>query len=490
MTRSRLISTRLHDFDKWAKNMIRKFWFESRRKSNHGVTHSPSNHSRRIRRVFHDFSAIQHLEVRALLSAVTWTGLGDGSNWNDPTNWSGGAVPTAADDVSMNAPLTISSGVTITFNSLTLDNANLTLAGGSINGGTIHASGSGKVIITSAQATLDHVTLNCDLDLSSTSAVAWIKNGLTLNGTATLGPSAGLNFQNSQTLSGNGTVVIRNQERNGLFAVTNDMTLTIGPDITVSGGSSQNDFGLIGAKQSGGATNVSIIVEGTILANIPGTRINLSPSGTGTVNVTGTLRLDGGGIQIKGNSTRESLGTIQYVSGGIYIAGTYNNTGRVLELNGTTGSWFISKGTILGGTISTSEGAKLFATDGGYLNGVTLYGELDLTTTNCWIEVMNGLTLNGTATLGNGSDFRFAGNQTLGGNGTIVFQNVASNRIEIVNSGSTLTIGPDITIQGGGVSASIGYTSPSDHGEPGHRRNGHRECSRSRYSPKSQRNFD
>src|SRR5436305_768373 len=48
--------------------------------------------------------AMEALESRVLLSAVAWTGGGDGVNWTDPANWSGGALPGAADDVLMNPP--------------------------------------------------------------------------------------------------------------------------------------------------------------------------------------------------------------------------------------------------------------------------------------------------------------------------------------------------------------------------------------------------
>ncbi|MCB9949900.1 MAG: VCBS repeat-containing protein [Planctomycetaceae bacterium] len=39
-----------------------------------------------------------------MLSAVSWTGAGDGSSWSDFSNWSGNQVPSADDDVSIDAP--------------------------------------------------------------------------------------------------------------------------------------------------------------------------------------------------------------------------------------------------------------------------------------------------------------------------------------------------------------------------------------------------
>ncbi len=72
----------------------------------------------------------------------------------------------------------------------------------------------------------------------------------------------------------------------------------------------------------------------------------------------------------------------------------------------------------------------------------------------------NGLTLNGTVTLGGANTYdalRFVGTQTLGGSGTVVFASTDThNAVAAVNSGTTLLIGPNITVEGG--SGNIGYS--------------------------------
>lgn len=45
-------------------------------------------------------ATVEVVEPRRLLS-VTWSGSGDGKNWNDAKNWTGGAIPVAADDVTI-----------------------------------------------------------------------------------------------------------------------------------------------------------------------------------------------------------------------------------------------------------------------------------------------------------------------------------------------------------------------------------------------------
>src|SRR4051794_25919529 len=57
---------------------------------------------------------VERLEDRVLLSAVSFTGGGDGTSWTDPKNWATGAVPGPADDVTINLPghsVAISDGV-------------------------------------------------------------------------------------------------------------------------------------------------------------------------------------------------------------------------------------------------------------------------------------------------------------------------------------------------------------------------------------------
>ena len=73
------------------------------------------------------------------------------------------------------------------------------------------------------------------------------------------------------------------------------------------------------------------------------------------------------------------------------------------------------------GLAGTWDG-KAVATSGGTLDGVTVNGDLDLSVFNTHVTVINGLVLNGTATLGTHTRMYFSnGSQTLGGTGTVVF---------------------------------------------------------------------
>src|SRR5689334_13927460 len=85
-------------------------------------------------------SAVELLESRTLLSAVSWTGAGDGAHWGDANNWSGHAVPGSSDDVTVNAaPSTVvqvntgtqSVNSLISSNQILLNGATLNLAAAS-----------------------------------------------------------------------------------------------------------------------------------------------------------------------------------------------------------------------------------------------------------------------------------------------------------------------------------------------------------------------
>ncbi len=104
-----------------------------------------------------------------MLSAVSWTGMGDGTSWSDPNNWSGNALPSSSDDVTINPTLAPNTTLTIThasgahtINSLNSLNSqvNLDLSGGSLtvlNGGTVDGglTTNGTIAIAAGQLEFD-----------------------------------------------------------------------------------------------------------------------------------------------------------------------------------------------------------------------------------------------------------------------------------------------------------------------------------------------
>src|SRR5262249_22270109 len=86
------------------------------------------------------------------------------------------------------------------------------------------------------------------------------------------------------------------------------------------------------------------------------------------------------------------------------------------------------------------------------LNGVTLAGTLDLMNvlhTARRVTVTGGLTLQqGKVEIAGGGQVAFQGTQTLGGTGDVVFTDGDAGNQVYVSTASTLTIGPEITLDG------------------------------------------
>src|SRR5262249_50451277 len=141
----------------------------------------------------------------------------------------------------------------------TLNNAGTTLAlgaatgswvllGGTVAGGTVSESGGPELGLTPSGGTLNGGTIVGPVDLTPSNSYATVLGGLTLDGTATVGAGARLYFDGTQTLGGTGTVDLENEPgtANGLVSDATGMTLTIGPGITVRGGSSDPNGAVIG----------------------------------------------------------------------------------------------------------------------------------------------------------------------------------------------------------------------------------------------------
>src|SRR5262249_7335686 len=117
---------------------------------------------------------------------------------------------------------------------------------------------------------------------------------------------------------------------------------------------------------------------------------------TGWSNL-GTLEASNGGILALAGSLTNS-GTITGVSGIIILEGTLNNSNSTLTLNDTTGPLLLYPGGTNGGTVVTTGGAALIASNPFFgpatLAGVTLAGTLDVATyTQSMVNVTGGLTL-------------------------------------------------------------------------------------------------
>ena len=216
-----------------------------------------------------------------------------------------------------------------TGNTLALTGPGTFASSGTIQGGTVSVA-AGTLLDLSG--TVDGVTVNGSFQVDGNNSVV-VEDGLTLNGTATLGDSTGfglLYFEGTQTLGGSGTVVFGTFDtRNALMVASAGTTLTIGAGITVQG---QN--GYVGYDPNfGGSPDVSVVNQGTIQADVSG----------GTITVYGTDNQNAGSLNALNGAT-------------LSVEGTLTNTATV-SVDST--SVLSLSGTLSGGTIATQSGADL-----------------------------------------------------------------------------------------------------------------------------------
>ena len=220
------------------------------------------------------------------------------------------------------------------------------------------------------------------------------------------------------TLSGSGTINMSANAGNHIRGAGSSDSLI--NQVTIQGG------GAIGANQ------LSLLNQGTIIANSSSVPLVIEPNASGVTN-TGTLRATAGGtLELKN--------------------GIFTNTGGTI-LADANSHIDVTNSTIIGGTLS-SVGTGHFHALGSIFSGVTI-------STGSNVELTNGDTLtllgnivnNGVISLlatSGSNELRMDGAVTLSGSGSVILSDDPSNRFSAASAGSMLTIGASQTVSGAG----------------------------------------
>lgn len=241
------------------------------------------------------------LESRLLLSAVAWTGAGDGANWTDPDNWDTHALPGPSDDVTIN----VAGNPTIQVASGTESVKSLTSGDDlAITGGTLLLASSSRM----ASLTLASGELGGSGDLMITGSLTWTGGTMDGSGKTTLAAGASGSFTYAplaREFDNAGAVTLITP--GSLGGVNNVNTVPAGwvfnnlagATFTMGDGTDllANNRGLAGVTPQPGAFNNSgtLNVAGAGRTVVADTDVSLN--NTGTVDVaSGTLELDGGGL--------------------------------------------------------------------------------------------------------------------------------------------------------------------------------------------------
>jgi hypothetical protein len=223
------------------------------------------------------------------LASVEWTGSGDGTNWFDPANWAGGAVPDLTNVAAVVIP-EAKGAVTINFND---DNRT-----GLAEAGTVDVTS-----VTGSLATLG-LKDNTGHDSRLNATTLDLKQ-LTIADKATLGLTGSAN--SLTTADGlniaAGTLIFADGSANTITSTGGGISIT--PSLTLSGGSlNLSANGDITLNNAANAFSGTVSVTQGVNANLR----NTSALKLGEVAVSGNLTAEaaGGDLAINGNITKTS----------------------------------------------------------------------------------------------------------------------------------------------------------------------------------------
>ena len=244
------------------------------------------------------------------LDSVSWTGGGPTSNWFDPANWAGGAVP----DLANVANVVIPSGVTVNFTTsgaLTPADASGAVRLDSIRGASAALTqasgalevGSGGMTLASFGQTGGSTSLVGDLTVSNSFSQG-VSGTLVIQGSANLTDTSGGmtlgNLQVGGTLAATSTGGSITQAASTAVAVTGAATVNAGANDVALSGATNNFTSQVNVTGkdvtvvdgTGGLQLGNVTASGTLAATSTGGAITQA-SGT-AVAVTGTASLDAG----------------------------------------------------------------------------------------------------------------------------------------------------------------------------------------------------
>jgi len=354
-----------------------------------------------------------------------------GGNWNTASNWSTGTVPTAANNVVIdaNGTYTVNLDVNPAFNTLTVGGGtgtqtldlgfshDLTFT----NPGTVTASGaltfgSGRLLGAGPLTVNGTMNWTADSEMDTTLTIA---TGGTLNVSG-----AGTRHLNGGTLNNGGTVNwsggnnfsvynagVINNLATGLFVTTNDQIIY---QSCCAVGQAFNNAGTFRKTVATGTTTIS----------------SNGFNNTGTVDIqSGTFNPSSGGTS-SGIFNATSPGTILFSSNvytlgaGATLTGTGNFQINSSQLNVSAAGITVNHMTLAGGNLNINSGASVSTTAAGVIDwssDATLSGAGTL-------NVVNGSTLNFS-----GSGTRYIGGGTINNSGTINW--TGGNNLSIYDSG-------------------------------------------------------
>jgi len=223
---------------------------------------------------------------------------------------------------------------------------------------------------------------------------------------------------------------------------------------------------------SGDDVVINVAGQQTITHRTGSTQIrSIANTGDDIVTVT-----NGSTLNVQGTGTSTNTGTLRAAGGGSllrFTAGTLANAGGILDAR-DGGVVALAQTTVVGGTLTTSNGGVIRALAGSYgtldsvtLNGTYLVGE---GSSNSSSYLRNSLVNNGVLALSSGTVGTLATTLLLGtdvtisGTGSLTMSDAANNQVRGNLGNERLTNAAGHTIQGAGSLGGSGYLSVTNRG--------------------------
>ncbi|MGO8798633.1 MAG: hypothetical protein ACLQJL_06065 [Roseiarcus sp.] len=311
--------------------------------------------------------------------------------------------------------------------------ATVDLSGATIVGGALTASGGGVIqnvagnITTLSGVTISNGTTYTDDNNSALALSGTIVNDGEISVDAVSGTSELYASASGATLTGGGMVVLSDSADNGITGATSASQL-INANNTIEGSGEISGLHLLDNQ-----------LGATVDAN-QSTTLLIYEQAAGTLTNEGTFEATGGGTLDLDFAT---------------LIQNQNGANGFVEANGAGSIVELSAGTIVGGTLSTSNGGVIesYLGNGGTLNDVTL-------STGANYDVTDGSQLTLVGTIVNDgeislqaatstSTLEVSGVVTLTGDGTVALSNNVDNGVTETGGGSQL-VNASNTIQGSG----------------------------------------
>jgi hypothetical protein len=447
------------------------------------------------------------------MAAISWTGVS--GDWTQASDWTGGAVPGAADSVTIGGTgaytLTLYSATPVgsvvmnAANALFYDAGPLTLGGlfslqagtfdlayGSLIGGTLALAGG---IFLAQGGLLNGVAVQGAVNLSQANATLLVQNGLAMSGLggngagniALTGNYANLTFLGTQTLA---NAVVTFGGSNGGPAVlgvadpygaSSGATLTLAANVWLREAGTQGQIITSSGAPSPYASEV--VNRGTITANSAGSTLTICGAGSfanqGTVSVsngatldiasagftnTGTLVVNSATLDFGGtfaSSLLGSLGALSLTQATVEIGGDAMNTGATLTVgSGSALGPLELSGTISGGTVVDTGGGLNLSAGTGALDGVTYQGSLTLAT-GAALTLLDNTTLPTAAVTGAGASLLLEGvtkldNATIAlGSNSGAAASLGTADQWLASAATTATLGAHLQVQQAGKFATV-----------------------------------